>query len=102
MPITDDMIQHPDRPDEYLRAEKLIINNDDRSPSLDICCASRYIDDDSVAQSDAGNEVVTLDREDPDHMALYLAARKVSLKALAARRDKIQAARDARQQKGNA
>jgi hypothetical protein len=34
-------------------------------------------------------------------MALYLAARKVSLKALAARRDKIQAARDARM-KGNA
>jgi hypothetical protein len=101
MPITDDMITHPDRPDEYLRVEALIVRNDPSAPSADCCIASRYIADDSIAQSDAGNEVVTFDPSDPDHMALYLAARTVSLKALAARRDKIQAARDARM-KGNA
>jgi hypothetical protein len=102
MPTTDDMIQHPDRPDEYLRVEALIVRNDPSAPSVDCCIASRYLADDSIAQADAGNVVVTFEPDDPDHMALYLAARKVSLKALAAREGTIQAARDARQQKGNA
>jgi hypothetical protein len=97
---TTDMITHPDRPDEYLRVEALIVRNDPLTPSVDCCIASRYIADDSIAQSDAGNEVVTFDPSDPDHMALYLAARVVSLKALAARQGTIQAARDARM-KGN-
>ena len=96
MPITLDMIQHPDRPDEYLRGEHLIIHNDPNNPTLDICLASRYVADDSAAQANAGNEVVQFDRDDPDHMALYAAARKVTLKHLKQRQAKMQAARDAR------
>ena len=91
-----DLIIHPDRPDEYLRAETVYVHNDDAQPRCEVVVASRYVSGDQIAQRKVGTAKIDFNPENPKHMALYEAMRAISLDGVEEVRASLQSARDAR------
>ena len=89
------IIPHPDRPDEYLHAGEIIIENRD-DPRMLCIIDTRWTVNEKLSQRKVSSKPIVFDKDDERHMTAYAVLKELALESVKSVQDEIQSARDAR------